>query len=71
LQIREGMNLRCTICDAVVQRSEGRERCTECGARAVFQTPTNEAPRPARDAGTSVPRAWEFSPSGPILRRIR
>ena len=71
MQTCDFMNLHCTICDAVVPRSSARERCPECGARAVFQTPTAEAPRHAKGAGTSVPRAWEFSPDGPVLRRIR
>ncbi len=65
------MNLRCTICDAVLPRSAASDRCPECGARAVFQTPTTEQPRHAKGAGTSVPHAWEFSPDGPVLRRIR
>jgi phage FluMu protein Com len=64
------MNLRCTICDAVLATS-GTERCPECGARAVFQIPTRDAPRHAKGAFGSDSRVWEFSPSGPVLRRIR
>ncbi len=65
------MNSRCTICDAVIPRGVSSERCPECGARGVFQTPTHEQPRHAKGTGSDVPRAWEFSPSGPVLRRIK
>jgi phage FluMu protein Com len=65
------MNLRCTICDAVLARATGTDRCPECGARAVFQIPTREAPRHAKGAFGSESRAWEFSPDGPVLRRMR
>jgi hypothetical protein len=66
------MNLRCNICDAVMKRHAPGERCPECGARGVFQVPTVEAPRHARStgAGTSEHRGWDFSPDGPVLRRI-
>jgi phage FluMu protein Com len=65
------MNLRCTICDAVLAKASGADRCPECGARAVFQIPTSETPRHAKGAFGAGSRAWEFSPDGPVLRRIR
>ncbi len=65
------MNARCTICDAVVSTRAGKDRCPECGARAEFQVTTTEAPRHARSAGVGdAPVAWDFSPSGPVLRRM-
>jgi phage FluMu protein Com len=65
------MNLRCTICDAVIAKASGTDRCPECGARSVFQIPTTEAPRHAKGAFGSDLRVWEFSPDGPVLRRFR
>jgi hypothetical protein len=65
------MNLRCTICDAVIARPAAADRCPECGARAMFQVPTTEAPRHADSAAGDSTRVWEFSPSGPVLRRMR
>ena len=65
------MNIRCTICDAVLAKGTSGKRCPECGARAVFQIPTHENPRHPRGLGTSSHQAWEFSPDGPVLRRIR
>jgi hypothetical protein len=65
------MNFRCTICDAVIPRQLAGDHCPECGARAVFRTPTSEEPRHAKGSWTSLPRAWEFSPDGPVLRRSR
>jgi len=66
------MNLRCTICDAVLARgSASGDRCPECGARSIFQVPTADQPRHGKDTGSRVPQAWDFSPDGPVLRRIR
>jgi phage FluMu protein Com len=65
------MNLRCTICDAVIARRASADRCPECGARAIFQVPTKEAPRPAQGAAGDSTKAWEFSPDGPVLLRFR
>jgi phage FluMu protein Com len=65
------MNLRCTICDAVLARANATDRCPECGARAVFQIPTREALRHAKGAFGTDSRVWEFSPDGPVLRRFR
>jgi rRNA maturation protein Nop10 len=63
------MNLRCTICDAVLAYRPGGDHCPECGARAVFLVPTKDSPRHAKGAGTNVPHAWDMDPDGPILRR--
>lgn len=65
------MNVRCTICDAVLAKGISSDRCPECGARAIFQKPTTEAPRHAQGAIGDEQRAWEFSPEGPVIRRIR
>lgn len=65
------MNLRCTICDAVLEKATGADRCSECGARSVFQIPTTDSPRNAKGAFGSDSRVWEFSPDGPVLRRFR
>jgi phage FluMu protein Com len=65
------MNFRCTICNAVVARTAGQDRCPECGARAVFQIPTTESPRHAPGAGAAPRMVWEISPEGPRLRRLR
>jgi phage FluMu protein Com len=65
------MNLRCTICDAVLPRATSADRCPECGARALFQVPTTESPRHAQGAAGESTKAWEFSPDGPVLRRMR
>jgi phage FluMu protein Com len=65
------MNVRCTICDAVLAVGTSSDRCPECGARAVFQIPTTESPRHARGSVGENQRAWEFSPDGPVLRRIK
>lgn len=65
------MNARCTICDAVVSARAGQARCPECGARAEFQVTTTEAPRHAKSAGVGDHEyGWDFSPSGPMRRRL-
>ena len=64
------MNVRCTICDAVLARGPS-DRCPECGARDVFQVPTTETPRHAKSSAGESHNAWVFSPDGPVLRRFR
>jgi hypothetical protein len=65
------MNARCTICDAVLSTRAGQHRCPECGARAEFQVATAETPRHAKWIGAGDEhRGWDFSPSGPVLRRM-
>jgi phage FluMu protein Com len=65
------MNLRCTICNAVIAGARTGDRCPDCGARPRFQVPTRDAPRHAEGAIGEAGTAWEFSPDGPILRRFR
>jgi hypothetical protein len=64
------MNSRCSICDAVIAPNKAQDRCPECGARATFQTPTTESPRHAKSLGGQGRLEWEFSPDGPVLRRV-
>jgi phage FluMu protein Com len=65
------MNFRCTICEAILANGSATDRCPECGARSVFQIPTRESPRHAKEAAGGDYRVWEFSPDGPVLRRFR
>lgn len=62
------MNARCTICNSVISKRPGIERCPDCGARAEFQLPTSESPR--HEGGKGPAYVWEFSPSGPVRKRI-